>query len=142
MRAVSTVWGNCAPPPVGRGVHDGGRSSLRTIGGDDTPKAGYPEGQPGAGSTEPIGTALPESVSSAAAALTPHACSLPTVQGDVRNYDSCEAMVRGAVEEFGSLSILVNCAAGNFLAAPEQLSSNGFRTVLEIDTLGTFNVSR
>lgn len=64
------------------------------------------------------------------------------LQGDVRKYESCEGMVAAAVSHFGSLSILVNCAAGNFLALPEQLSSNGFRTVLEIDTLGTFNVCR
>ena len=32
--------------------------------------------------------------------------------------------------------------AGNFLSPAEQLSSNGFRTVLEIDALGTFNASR
>ena len=36
----------------------------------------------------------------------------------------------------------VPTAAGNFLSPAEQLSSNGFRTVLEIDTLGTFNMCR
>jgi len=36
----------------------------------------------------------------------------------------------------------VNGAAGNFLAPASQLSSNGFRTVLAIDALGTFNVCR
>jgi peroxisomal 2,4-dienoyl-CoA reductase len=40
------------------------------------------------------------------------------------------------------LHILVNCAAGNFLANAEKLSPNGFRTVLEIDTLGTFTMCR
>ena len=64
------------------------------------------------------------------------------LQGDVRSYADCERMVNGTTSKFGSLSILVNCAAGNFLSAAEQLSSNGFRTVLEIDTLGTFNASR
>lgn len=67
---------------------------------------------------------------------------IPCMQGDVRKYEACEAMVAGAVAKFGRLDILVNCAAGNFLAAPEQLSSNGFRTVLEIDTLGTFNMCK
>jgi peroxisomal 2,4-dienoyl-CoA reductase len=38
--------------------------------------------------------------------------------------------------------VLVNAAAGNFLAPAAQLSSNGFRTVLDIDAVGTFNVSR
>ncbi len=64
------------------------------------------------------------------------------MQGDVRSYADCERMASTAVARFGTLSILINCAAGNFLAAPEQLSSNGFKTVMEIDTLGTFNASR
>ena len=32
--------------------------------------------------------------------------------------------------------------AGNFLAPAEELSVNGFRTVMEIDAVGTFNMSR
>ncbi|KAI3424239.1 hypothetical protein D9Q98_009595 [Chlorella vulgaris] len=64
------------------------------------------------------------------------------VQGDVRRYEDCERMAGEAVARFGRLDILVNCAAGNFLSPAEQLSSNGFRTVMEIDALGTFNMSR
>lgn len=37
---------------------------------------------------------------------------------------------------------MVNGAAGNFLASASQLSTNGFRTVQEIDALGTFNMSQ
>ena len=33
-------------------------------------------------------------------------------------------------------------AAGNFLCLLERLSFNAFKTVMEIDTLGTFNVSK
>ena len=64
------------------------------------------------------------------------------LQGDVRRYEDCERMAGEAVTRFGRLDILVNCAAGNFLSPAEQLSSNGFRTVMEIDSLGTFNTSR
>ena len=62
--------------------------------------------------------------------------------GDVRNYESCEGVVKQVVERFGRLDILINGAAGNFLASAEKLSTNGFRTVLEIDTIGTFNMSK
>ena len=41
-----------------------------------------------------------------------------------------------ALSTFGKLDILVNCAAGNFLALPENLSVKGFKTVMEIDTVG------
>jgi 2,4-dienoyl-CoA reductase [(3E)-enoyl-CoA-producing], peroxisomal len=46
------------------------------------------------------------------------------------------------VEAFGGLDILVNGAAGNFMALAENLSPNGFGTVIDIDLKGSFNVSR
>lgn len=73
--------------------------------------------------------------------LRPH-MTISYVTGDVRKYEDCQRMVGEALKRHGRLDIVVNCAAGNFLAMAEQLSSNGFKTVLEIDTLGTFNVCR
>jgi peroxisomal 2,4-dienoyl-CoA reductase len=64
------------------------------------------------------------------------------VPGDVRDFDAMQAAVATVVERFGGLHVLVNGAAGNFLAPAAQLSSNGFRTVLDIDAVGTFNCSR
>ena len=46
----------------------------------------------------------------------------------MRKYADCERAVQETVARFGRLDILVNCAAGNFLATAEELSSNGFRT--------------
>eukprot|EP00850_Spirogloea_muscicola_P013265 SM000089S23821 [mRNA] locus=s89:271020:273343:+ [translate_table: standard] len=63
------------------------------------------------------------------------------VQGDVRSKDDAARAVERAVAAFGRLDILVNGAAGNFLAPAEDLSANGFRTVLDIDTVGTFTMS-
>ena len=64
------------------------------------------------------------------------------VQGDVRDYDKCTKVVNEAVSAFGSLSILVNCAAGNFMSPAERLSSNGFKTVIDIDLNGSFHMCR
>mmetsp|Transcript_23209 Transcript_23209/g.64450 ORF Transcript_23209/g.64450 Transcript_23209/m.64450 type:complete len:293 (+) Transcript_23209:117-995(+) len=64
------------------------------------------------------------------------------LQGDVRSVEKCELVVKQTVEKFSRLDILVNCAAGNFLVAAENLSANGFRTVMEIDALGVFSMSR
>jgi len=61
--------------------------------------------------------------------------------GDVRKPEDCKRVVAAAVTKFGRLDVLVNGAAGNFLASAAAISANGFRTVLEIDTLGTFNMS-
>ena len=40
------------------------------------------------------------------------------------------------------MDVLVCGAAGNFLVPADQLSPNGFKTVIEIDLLGSFNASR
>jgi len=64
-----------------------------------------------------------------------HAC-------DVRKYDALEAAIAACAEKFGRLDVLVNSAAGNFLAPAAGLSANGFRAVVEIDLCGTFNASR
>ena len=45
-------------------------------------------------------------------------------------------------EELGPIDVLVAGAAGNFLCPAEQLSANGFKTVIDIDLLGSFNASR
>jgi len=64
------------------------------------------------------------------------------IAGDVRKPDEVAAVVAGSVSALGSLDILVNGAAGNFIALAENLSPNGFGTVIDIDLKGTFNVSR
>uniref|UniRef100_A0A8C3YIW7 Peroxisomal 2,4-dienoyl-CoA reductase [(3E)-enoyl-CoA-producing] n=1 Tax=Catagonus wagneri TaxID=51154 RepID=A0A8C3YIW7_9CETA len=61
---------------------------------------------------------------------------------DVRVPMSITAAVEQALREFGKVDILVNCAAGNFLCPASALSPNAFKAVMDIDTLGTFNVSR
>ncbi|XP_032316578.1 peroxisomal 2,4-dienoyl-CoA reductase isoform X4 [Camelus ferus] len=61
---------------------------------------------------------------------------------DVRSPLAITAAVEQALKEFGKIDILINCAAGNFLCPAGTLSSNAFKTVMDIDTLGTFNVSR
>lgn len=64
------------------------------------------------------------------------------VAADVRNFDEVENAVNKTIEQFGKIDIVINGAAGNFLAEAEKLSANGFGTVVDIDTKGTFNVCR
>jgi 2,4-dienoyl-CoA reductase [(3E)-enoyl-CoA-producing], peroxisomal len=61
---------------------------------------------------------------------------------DVRDPTAVAAAVTGVVSELGRLDILINGAAGNFICLAENLSPNGFGTVVDIDLKGTFNVSR
>lgn len=64
------------------------------------------------------------------------------VAADVRDFEAVESAVKETVEKFGKIDIVVNGAAGNFLCAARELSANGFGTVVDIDTKGTFNVCR
>jgi len=64
------------------------------------------------------------------------------VPGDVRQYDSVAKAVQALVARFGRLDILINSAAGNFLCPANELTPNGFKTVIDIDLNGTFNASR
>jgi 2,4-dienoyl-CoA reductase [(3E)-enoyl-CoA-producing], peroxisomal len=61
---------------------------------------------------------------------------------DVRDAPAVNDAVAGVVSEMGRLDILVNGAAGNFICLAENLSPNGFGTVVDIDLKGTFNVSK
>jgi len=59
---------------------------------------------------------------------------------DVRDPKACVEAVEFAMQQYGKLDIVVNGAAGNFLAQAKDLSPKGFATVMGIDALGTFNM--
>lgn len=64
------------------------------------------------------------------------------VPADVRSPAEVETAIEATVNHFGKIDIVVNGAAGNFLCAAQELSPNGFGTVVDIDLKGTFNVCR
>lgn len=61
---------------------------------------------------------------------------------DVRDYDAIYNAASSCAELFGPIDNVISGAAGNFVSPAEQLTSNGFRTVVDIDLVGTFNVCR
>jgi NAD(P)-dependent dehydrogenase (short-subunit alcohol dehydrogenase family) len=63
------------------------------------------------------------------------AIAVPT---DVRAPEQVEALMKSAHETYGSIDILINNAAGNFLCRAEKLSYNGWRAVVDIVLNGTF----
>jgi NAD(P)-dependent dehydrogenase (short-subunit alcohol dehydrogenase family) len=64
------------------------------------------------------------------------------IQLDVRKPEQVDEMVERTVKHFGSLDILVNNAAGNFICRAEDLSPNGWNSVIGIVLNGTFYCSR
>jgi NAD(P)-dependent dehydrogenase (short-subunit alcohol dehydrogenase family) len=73
------------------------------------------------------------------AALGPAACA---VTADVRDPKALEAALVEAKGQVGAFDILVCGAAGNFPAPALGMSPNGFKSVMDIDVLGTFNACR
>jgi peroxisomal 2,4-dienoyl-CoA reductase len=61
---------------------------------------------------------------------------------DVRDAQAVRAAVDQILESRHRLDIVVNNAAGNFPAPMSKISPNGFKAVVDIDLLGTYNVTR
>ena len=61
---------------------------------------------------------------------------------DVRDADAVRTVVERVVADRGALDIVVNNAAGNFPAPMSAISPNGFKAIVDIDLLGTYNVTR
>jgi len=61
---------------------------------------------------------------------------------DVRDYDALAAAIKAARTATGELDLVVCGAAGNFPAPALGMSANGFKAVIDIDLLGTFNTCR
>lgn len=61
---------------------------------------------------------------------------------DVRDYAAQEGALKRTRDEFGTIDIVLAAAAGNFPAPVLGMSANGFKAVIDIDLLGTFNTMR
>ena len=81
----------------------------------------------------------PEPLDETVALLPGKGLAVPT---DVRDPEAVDALVAGAVEEFGRVDVLVNNAAGNFVVRGEDLSPNGWRAVVAIVLDGGFLCTR
>lgn len=64
------------------------------------------------------------------------------IAADVRDYAAMDAAIRQTREHHGEIDIVLCAAAGNFPAPVTGMSANGFKSVIDIDLLGTFNTCR
>ncbi len=81
-----------------------------------------------------------DKVAAAVAQLRDLGATADGVAADVRDAGAVASAMDQAVTAHGPIDILVSGAAGNFVARAKDISSNGFRTILEIDLLGTHHV--
>lgn len=83
-----------------------------------------------------------EKLDAAALELRALGARVCAVAADVRDYAALELALKRSRDELGPASVLVSGAAGNFVVPAERLSSNGFKTVVDIDLVGSFNLAR
>jgi NAD(P)-dependent dehydrogenase (short-subunit alcohol dehydrogenase family) len=83
----------------------------------------------------------PERLAVAAAELDPTGERVLTHSCNVRDFQEVEALAAAVEERFGRIDVLINNAAGNFLAPTEDLTPNGFHAIVHTVLYGTFNAT-
>ncbi|WP_029282386.1 SDR family oxidoreductase [Pedobacter sp. R20-19] len=58
---------------------------------------------------------------------------------DVRDAEQVDHVLAKTLERFGSVDVLLNNAAGNFISPTERLSANAFSSIIDIVLKGTVN---
>lgn len=111
-------------------------------GGSSGINLGIAEAFAARGANVAIASRSQERVDSAVKHLQKWRTGVAGFAADVRAPEAIAEALRAAHEQFGDFDVLVSGAAGNFVAPATGMSPNGFRTVVEIDLLGTFNVLR
>jgi NAD(P)-dependent dehydrogenase (short-subunit alcohol dehydrogenase family) len=111
-------------------------------GGTSGINLGIAEGFAAAGARVIVASRKQDKVDAAVARLSRDGGLASGYALDVRNFDAVAAAFADVAEKFGAVDVLVSGAAGNFLAPAAEMSANAFKTVVDIDLLGTFNVMR
>lgn len=111
------------------------------IGGTSGINRGIAEAFANAGAKVAVASRSQERVDDTVVALKK--CGAADAMGfavDVRQADAVKQGVAAVHSAWGNFDVVVSGAAGNFPAMAMGMSSNGFRSVIEIDLLGTFHV--
>ncbi len=83
----------------------------------------------------------PEPLAETVAAIEAGGGTAESVAMDIRDADAVDALVEGVVERHGRLDVLVNNAGGQFLSPAEAITPKGFRTVIELNVQGTWQMT-
>jgi 3-oxoacyl-[acyl-carrier protein] reductase len=68
--------------------------------------------------------------------------SAHAVECDVTDRDAVDALVEATVEAFGGVDVLVNNAGASFMAGFDDISENGWETIVDINLTGTYHCTQ
>ncbi len=117
-------------------------STVVVVGGTSGINRGIAECFAKNGAKVAVASRSQEKIDDTVAALDALGAEAMGFQCDVSDLQAVQAGLQTVHDRFGDIDTLVSGAAGNFPAMLNDLSSNGFRAVMEIDLLGTFHVMK
>jgi NAD(P)-dependent dehydrogenase (short-subunit alcohol dehydrogenase family) len=111
-------------------------------GGTSGINLGIAEGFASVGARVSLMSRSPDKVDAAVGRLRALGAEAGGSAADVRDPEATATALQQAHQAFGEIDVLVSGAAGNFPASALEMSPNAFRSVVDIDLLGTYHVLR
>jgi NAD(P)-dependent dehydrogenase (short-subunit alcohol dehydrogenase family) len=117
-------------------------TTVFVAGGTSGINLGIAEAFAAAGARVAVMSRSAEKVNAAVTRLRSLGAEATGAAADVRDWEGTNAALRHAHEAFGDIDVLVSGAAGNFPATALSMSPHAFRSVVEIDLIGSYHVLR
>ena len=115
-------------------------TTVFVMGGSSGINLGIAEAFAANGAKVAVASRSQDKVDAAVKILSSYGAEAIGFSADVRDVEAVKTALAGVEKQFGSIDVLVSGAAGNFPAAALAMSPNAFKSVVDIDLLGSFHV--